>query len=548
MITFVRIGLVAKVLIFSSFTAHAGNDVDDIRALLEVGDIAALESKVQELDQLARDDGKFDVLRLVHSQLFKTSSPQWQDTIARWAETNPTSKYAATAKAWASIKALELMAPSGEFFEAPKAAALADEWSEKFGNALGDTLEAVEIANASYVPALDAWFRAFSIQPKITEYFAIKDDLLRLPDRRDEVAPSDWEAFNEHNNQLLALAPDRQSALVILRSGLLGSPRPSQKAIELCINLGTRIVGYDANQCLVEASTIRDLGRDLKQAVGIALKDYRGPLFARAWLDDLLWQGVPDPANYQEALALHQGILESTDDFEKYLIEARMIARMGQNPAYFEEARENAVTRIDEMLADDPLNGQFIRTKIEALLQEYMREPDPDKLRLAKSVWEQIIETRETDYYLWYLGAHLARVGHPVEDYTAQLPFWENAIAHSQQALTPMLEHFYLLGLARDAIKNADTENSSEMNAAMEGLKCPMLRAARLSSALCSAQTMRSSICDPAKPFYSQVPEILQLGEDGWCPEVMDISLSSLAYSPTPYSSLRDIWGTGEQK
>ena len=72
-------------------------------------------------------------------------------------------------------------------------------------------------------------------------------------------------------------------------------------------------------------------------------------------------------------------------------------------------------------------------------------------------------------------------------------------------------------------------------------LACPMLRMARLPDALCRHEPQSAQFCDPARPPFESGPEIFAARAQT-CPEVANARLSSLMYSPVPYSEFSPTW------
>lgn len=508
---------------FAGFPARADEPdepLDEIRALLDAGDVAGLEQEMARLNDLASAGQGAHAIRAVNTRLFETTHPDRRAVIHRWAEEMPASPYAATAEAWVGMKELEMWSGPSQRYQMGQGSALFDSFTAARDAARTTLGRAVELSDGTYVSALDAWMRA-------REFAA------------------NWNAFGSVADGLLALAPDAETARIIVRAGVSQSSSEAQQAVGFCLELGEVIEDYDADACMIEASADQYLGEEVRDMVFDLVEESEDPRFASVRLEALLDFDRVDPAKADTWVELHRKTLGPDTDLADYAWQAWTIMRKGDLPGYNDEVMPRIIAELDARLADDPLNHKLLRLKADLLHGRFMKNGNDADLAAARAAWEGLSVYAEPVAETWTLGGQLAQADRDPSDIEAAQVFWENAIAYSRQDVSNILTYFYVMNLARDAAEArlaAGDLSKPDPAAVLEALKCPMLRAARTSAALCQTPGAGGEVCDPSRPYFKPVPAVLEEGKAGSCPEVAAASLSALAYKATPFSEIGDPW------
>ena len=133
----------------------AKDSVEQVRALLDAGDLQGLEQTLGALHDEQRKGGSARTLRDVHARLFETTHPERGAVIMRWKESYPESVYAATAAAWRAIKLLEVTGNLERRYHEPVSPFGLTAWSAARENANRLIGEALALSDG-YAPAQDA--------------------------------------------------------------------------------------------------------------------------------------------------------------------------------------------------------------------------------------------------------------------------------------------------------------------------------------------------------------------------------------------------------
>ncbi|RYG92625.1 hypothetical protein EU803_00530 [Loktanella sp. IMCC34160] len=499
----------------------AETPVDQVRLLLDAGDIAGLENVLAELHQDVIDGGSAKDLRDIASRLFQTTHPQRIEVIEKWHAERHESPFAVAAEAWVAIRAVELLGSEYEIYREPKVREAMQPWQDARSRAHALARQAA--ANPTgFVPGLDAGLVAMEMR------YATLDEAAPLATR------------------LIEIAPERESVLRISRAAQIRSSSGGRDVANLCLMYGQAARDYDADLCMTELAVVRHVDADIRARAEDLLWQLEEPTLDAARLVTFLrhqrdYEGTPE-----RIFEIHRTALTHDSDPVRYLSDAGRIARFFQNDGYAEEARARVRDMVSSRLEDDPFNHKLLRFQAQLLLEDYQVTPLPDLLHQARRSWEDGMWYGEMNDSIWRLGASLAIADRHPSDYQSQQVFFENMIAYSGQNLQYLLENVYAVDIAYDAatsgLKDADRDLAKDLEQSIESMECPMLRAALTASAMCRSISPPVPICDPDLPLFQPIPGILEMGRDGMCVEVSSQPLSDLRYDPVPFADVRLPW------
>jgi hypothetical protein len=192
------------------------------------------------------------------------------------------------------------------------------------------------------------------------------------------------------------------------------------------------------------------------------------------------------------------------------------------------------------MTPDDPLNPSLRRNEAQLRFEMFLRGRDPEDLARAREAWEAGMVFGHGESGLWEMGSALAVADREPWDYVPAVIFHENAVAYSGQGLFNLIFAAGQMSIASAAAENSSGENQVAADA-LAMLQCPLLRAARLTIALCESDPMNAGFCNLGGPPLDKLPDIIARGSET-CPKVAEAPLSSLAYLPVPYEDVALPW------
>lgn len=515
---------VALVWLTSVGLGVADTPTDRVRALLDKGDIAALEQEFVRLAAMAAESRNADALRNIHSRLFDTSHPKRIAVVEQWHQEMPNSLFALSAATWIAINRVELFGHVYQPYESPDNVPRArrQQWSESRNQAHAMADEAFAQANG-YVPALDAWL--------LTRRFKLRQ------------AATFVEAFTA----LMLAAPDRASMLRIVDTSYTGSPNDSQEVLRACLTFAETAVDYSTDACMIEASLKYSLRHDLRQVAEEVARESDDPMFADERMRIMLKQQDLDQTAKAQLVELHRNLPFDEANPTEYMYEGYRVSRATGLPEYRVEVTAKTLEHIAAILADDPFNHVLLWEKAKIHFQAFYATKDRAELIPARAAWEGAIVYGNFNPQLWHLGTYLAEADPGPEEFAALQVYFENAIANTLRSPLYVLYYFHFMQTARDAAENqiADQGDASgDAAALLERLKCPQLKAARAAAALCRATMGTISVCNPTLTHYEHVPQVLAEGAAGSCPVIADLPLSDLQYSATPLEAINLPWPT----
>lgn len=502
----------------------ADTPTDRIRALLDQGDIAALEQEFAHLAEMAAESQNADALRDIHNRLFDTSHPKRIAVVEQWYQEMPNSRFALSAATWVAINKVERFGDEFRAYHSPNSVPRARrlQWIEFGSHALEMANEALEQADG-YVPALDAWL------------------LTRQLKRRR------GSRFTEVSAALMRAAPDRTSVLRIVASSYARPAHSSEDVLRACFAHAETAVDYNVDACVIEASIKYPLRDDLRQLAKDMVITSEDAMFADERLRVMLWQRDLDQAAKDQLVDLHRNLPFDETDPLRFMREAIRVSFAANSPEYRTEFRAKTLSYLTVLLADDPFNHVLLWKKAEMHLEVFGETKDRAELSKAQAAWQDAMVFGGFNSMLWHLGTRLAETDLGPEGFAAQQVFFENAIAHQEQSILYVLYYFDFMQTARDAAEIQVAEHgdaSGDAAAFLERLKCPQLKAARSAFAQCRVTDAAMGLCDPTRGYYEHVPQVLAEGAAGSCPAIADLPLSDLQYSATPLDAINLPWST----
>ncbi len=508
----IRIAL-TLILLMLAHPSLAQDPVDQVRALLDAGDVDGLEQTLRALHDAQRAGGSAAALRAVNARLFETTHPERGEVIRRWQESRPDSVYAATAAAWRAIKLFEAVGNPDDRYQVPVSPAGLAAYDKAKSEAQTAMERALDRAG-DYPPARDAWFRLRAVSPK-----------------RDGVG--------EMAEALISSAPEAESIRVILAATQYWSPHPGQDVLGACLTYAPLTREYDVDRCVIEAAIAYDVGSDLHDKAAEALIGMDDPALDRAHLQQAVWASGPDSWDLDRIKTWYRRMPLSTADLNWYVTTGRRIASIGKRPEILVAGSNRALDEIAVRIPDNPLDPSLRALEAALRLERYLRDHDAEDLALAREAWEAGVVYGGTSADYWQAGSLLATVDRAQWDVADAFVFHENAIAYSGQSVANLVFAFYWMDEARIAAEMAD--GTSGAGEARERLQCPMLRVARLADALCKKDPSAAMFCDPAQPPFAHGPEVLASGRET-CSEVANARLSSIKFEPVPYADVSLPW------
>lgn len=513
---------ITLVWLMSFGSGVADTPTDRVRALLDQGDIAALEQEFVGLAETATESQNADVLRDIHNRLFDMSHPKRRAVVEQWHQEMPNSIFALSAATWVAINRVERVSKDLQPYHSPEFVppARLQKWVAltKQARALAD--EALENADG-YVPAMDAWLLSRRFRPR------------------------QGARYEDAYSALMLAAPDRASMLRIVDASYQRSMHASEDVLRACLTYAETAVDYNADACMIEASIKYYLRNDLRQMAEELIKESDDPMFADERMRLLLKARDLDQSANAKMIELHRNLPFGEANPRDYLRIGFRVAYDAKAPEYRVEFRAKTLGQLATLLADDPLNHVLLWTKSELHLEVFNSTKDPIELTKARAAWEDAMFNGAYSSEIWLLGTRLTGEDTSPETFAAQQLFFENAIAHHNQSILYVLYYFYFMQTAREAAESlvADQSDTSGDGAALlERLKCPQLKAARSAFAQCRAMDAAMGLCDPAKPYYEHVPQVLAEGAAGSCPAIADLPLSDLQYSAKPLEAINLPW------
>ncbi|MCU9849973.1 hypothetical protein OEZ60_18390 [Defluviimonas sp. WL0024] len=492
----------------------AQEPVEQVRALLDAGDIQGLEQTLGALHDEQRKGGSARTLRDVHARLFETTHPERGAVIMRWKESYPESVYAATAAAWRAIKILEATGNLERRYHEPVSPFGLAAWSAAREDASRLIGEALALSD-DYTPAQDAWFRLGEAFPD--------------PGR-----------FGEMLDLMMASAPEADSIRIIIAATQGWSPDRERTAVGLCFSLVRLIADYGVDRCVVEAAMRHSLVGDVYAAAAEALKQIDDPELDWARAKHAVFAENPTTWQPDQLIAWHHSALPATTDLQTYVIIADQIASLTMRSDLRAKTSDLVLAHIAALAPDNPFDPSLRRIEAQLHLEAYQNSGDAADLALARTAWEAAMVHGENDGALWQLGSKLAIADRPAWGVAAAIVFHDNAIAHSGQSIAQLVITFKQLDRAWRAANEADSAEEGVAEA-LVSLPCPMLHSVRLLDALCKRASSVGSLCDPTNPPVEHGAEVLAAGSSA-CPEVAGARLSALQYHVTPYAKVTLPW------
>lgn len=506
------------VLLASMIPAAAQTPLDEVRTLLDEKNITALDERIARLHAEAQVDKDGTELRDIYATLFNTTHPERLETVDLWLEEKPDSAYALAAKAWASIKSVKMFA-SREYDSPGPPRDRVQLYVDALETALG-LVEKTLAQSPDFVPSIDAWVlsRLFYFErPRSTE-------------RNDYIYAT-----------LMNASPNRDSVLRIIDAIDASFPVPFQEIVKACLRYAPQARDYDTDLCATEAALRHHVDDDLKQQALTELDTRSEP-----YLDDLKLETVLFTRGFfnQERSAyfvdtlktLHRNSLQDRSDLKRFTLHGRRIASFLKDRSYADATRASALAFIDRALHDDPMDRILLDQKIRLHLETFKRSGQLEDLAAARAVWPDIMVYGQYRSDTWRLGVDLATADRLPFDILDQVGPMENSIAYARPSFGAALQSLIWMTAARDAAasqrKEQDGHRSPDLIRIIDGLKCPMLRAARVTDGLCRSKSVPWETCAPDTELYAQIQRVLNAGAEGSCQKVSDILLSDLEYEP----------------
>ncbi|MYM57558.1 hypothetical protein [Thalassovita mangrovi] len=524
----IRILTVLAALTLTAPASTAQTATDKIRILLDQGDIAALDRAIAGMHEQAAEQKDAAALRDVYDRLFNSTHPARLAVVEEWRNEMPGSPYALAAETWGAIKTVEMLgsvnyaspgAPQNRLKLYISAKQRADELVEKSLRRSPD-----------FVPTLDAWL--------VSRKFYLK-----------KVKSTDLNAIIYA--ELMKASPDRASMLKIVETIDASFAHPTREILGACLTYADQIENYDSDLCVIEAVLRHHVDEGIANQAKAALETRDEPFLDDLKLDKILYADGfhmrERSDELRETLArLHENTLNTPAQIGNFAQHSRRIAWFLKTPSYLESSNDRLVEFIDERLADDPYNRFLIKRKIDALLAGYQRFGHLDDLERARALWPDAMVYGQYRGEFWNLGIALAAADRAPYDIVDQIEWAENAVAYSLLKLGAVKYALEWMIRAQDSARenlNLDRpDGSSDPSATLEALKCPMLRAARMVSALCQSHSADPILCEPSAAANERVHDILQEGGAGSCPSVSEARLTDLEYSAVPFESVSLPW------
>lgn len=521
-----RILACLSLLAFSGPCLAAPSD-DEITAMLDTGDIAKLETTFADLHERQLDTGDAEVLRALHLRHFAVSHPARNATVAEWRRQMPESPYAAAAVAWQRLHEADNLEKSSQDFEPNRRTALV---------AATEAAEAAVALADDYVPSLEAWLES--------EPYGLAG-----PNRRRDVLSDDeFGEFLFVVENLLANAPDRSSFLTILNAVDDLPKATSDYIVGVCAEYADIVVGYDAEQCLIDAALHTSNGYGFRDAAIERLAEIEAPLLEDTRAEAALKLGFEMPDAAEKVVAWHRELLRPGVDLKQFSGDAARLVRKFDLPGYGTESKVAMATYVEARLKEDPLNLDLLNQIIAAaVFENHPEPPSPESLAKARALWPDLLAFGSQSAFTWSLGARLVAADRHISDVVPQMAYRESEIYYWGNTLTPVYHYFIALNTAyRDAEERALTGPKAELGApepeeVIAAVGCPLLRAARVLEALCRADGASASMrqCDfSSEGPGAAVPLVIAEGRDGLCDDIAFARLSELTYTPIPAAEI----------
>lgn len=486
--------------------AVALTPADQVRALLDGGEIDALETLVMALHKASIRDHDPSDLRAIYQDVIATTHPGRNEAVRLWRKQYPSSPYAAAAEAWMEMTHADLY---GGRRAATKLRVAALERAEI------SATEAVRNAG-DFAPALEGWL---FLSKESREPFGL------LP----------------ISEALLKIGPQRETMLQIIRA-IDGAWSDSVRdVVGLCHLYADLVPGYNSDFCLIDAAVRLSRISDLRRPALEFLAAIDDPMIEDSRALAVLNHRFEMDNAADRLVVWHRGALRTSSDAANHYSQGAIIAFRFDRPDYAAEAQAAALRFIDTRLLDDPRNPSLLREKIRILFFSYQSEPDPLKLAEARRAWPVTLHFGQFDPDTWQLGALLEGADRHVSDVATRSFYWENAIAQHEGFMYPVLMHFGEMHAAyENALQRQNTEGAPEEpgalapEAVLETVRCPLLRAARVMHGFCRLEKNQGSMCNPEDQRYRPVLDIIKEGRTGLCDEVAQTPLSELSYRYSP--------------
>lgn len=508
--------------------AVAQDATDEVRVLLDERNYEALDERIARLHEASIVGKDGSELRELYETLFNTTHPQRLTIVDTWLQEKPSSPYALAAKVWGSIKLVEMHGTHG--FETPGAPS---DRLKLYLDARDTALDLVEKTLArspDFVPSIDAWIssRAFYMQrPRSTE-------------RNHYVYAT-----------LMHVSPNRDSVLRIIAAINASFAVPFQEIMGACLKYAASAKDYDTDVCTIEAALRHHVDTDLEQHALTALETRDEPYLDDLKLEKILFERDFFDRDQTEAFVdtlkrLHQQTLKNTSQVKRFLLHGRRIASFTHDPSYVVWTQKKALALLDLKLRDDPLNRILLEQKTRLHLRSYRATAFEEDLAKARAIWPDAMVYGRYRSDMWRLGVELATADRPHFDILDQVAPMENAISYARPGFGATVQALSWMTTARhDAVsrrKELDGRSAADLVRIIEGLNCPILRAARVADGLCRSKSVPWETCAPDTALYAQVQSVLAEGAEGSCLDVSMTLLSDLEYQPIPSEELTSPW------
>ena len=513
-------GLVLALLIT---TPALADPQQDMRGHIAAGRIAGAEMQMRRLHDEARESGDYSMLRHINGQVFSTTDPQVIDFLELWMAAEPTSVYALTGWFWNRHHIAYIL--RGERFVSQTSRSALSAYGEELQKGARAAFAAYDAA-PDYLPASDAM-------------------LVLVPAYRDRIdLHAVLDAAMEH-------APTARS---LSRAIWASSPEWGGSALEmstLCARYADRVPNYDTELCLIDAGLnygVPALMRKTawravwtREEVSLDIYRLRGQSISSAAEH---WDG-------KKMLERHRALAHRALTLQGYLQAARFIAEASNTPGYVEEATAAYYRRVDEALARDPLNPEYLRLKINRLLDPADFQPiGPEVREEARALWNGMLTYRGHDPVTWQIGGEIVLSEQQVGISLRALPYLANAAALDLNPPRNAMLAFQALYFDWDLVQRVQAMAAEgrdlgpldfEPEQMLGEVQCPLLRAARLVDGYCQ-RAGEDIACSEGLTGLELVVQVLTSeGIAAACPAVMEAGFEELRYSFRPVEAFTPL-------
>jgi hypothetical protein len=496
---------------------------ENVRAALVAADTDQLETLIDAAQSTALATGNHEDIRFVYRRIFATTNPGYEATIRDWVTQHPRSAYA-----WAALGEMQ-------FWQA-LAYRVCYCYMRGGPKPLGDGF--VELLPQAQLSAL----RAHDLDPAF-----VRATVLALKTYNYGMSGFSIEDIAE---ETLKVAPDRRVVVEAATSAHGRDLTDFAKAYATCARYAPYIAGYTADQCAIEVVLTSNSDLEVRQAARDAIMADPSPFYDQFRVKAAIHAALV-PEQVATLIAIHNAQITEVSDLADWLSDAQDIGFAANNLFYNEEAQQLAVAEAKKRLQDDPRNPWLALMLIDQVVSDPSLPPDlpPGQVSVErytavheqkKALWRAALPFGYQSGQFWLEGmsADVDLILNKPSGAPAAIPYIENALVltgHNPHTVITSFERLvwaaYDGGFAYDRPTDTSSFETDSGDLPPEAVRCTLGRLARMLEYVCTTNTPYTTLCQNNRPGDEVKDVLLKLEEPAYCPSVLAMSPSQLAFT-----------------